>query len=162
MPTIPTQVYDMVGQEFDRRRGVVSTQEFQRWAAAVGDLNPLYFDTDFAQAHGYRDVIMPPLYVGHVMSGVRMLSELRPDGSPLTLGGLALPIAHDRRMAAGDSLDDIRPVYGGDELTAVTRLAAVSTKSGTSSTFVLVQWGTRYSNQDGVLVSDLTSGVILT
>jgi acyl dehydratase len=151
----------MIGREWDRRRAVVSTLEFQRWATAVGDLNRLYFDADFARAHGYRDVIMPPLYIAHVVSGVRRLDDLRPDGAPATVGGLDLLIPHERRMAAGDTLEASGPVYGGDELTSVTRLHAVSAKDGRSGPFVLVEWRTRYTNQHGCTVSELTSGVIL-
>ena len=40
------------------RSGVVVKRAFQDWAAAVGDLNPLYFDEAFARSAGHRE--MPP------------------------------------------------------------------------------------------------------
>jgi acyl dehydratase len=161
MLAIPSAVRELIGREADRRRAVVSTLEFQRWAAAVGDHNPLYFDADFARAHGYRDVVMPPLYIGNLMSGVRRLDDLRPDGSPASIGGLDVPIPHERRMAAGTTVESFRPVYGGDEVTAVTRLRDVASKDGRSGPFVLVEWHTRYTDQYGRAVAELTSGVIL-
>ena len=60
----------MVGRELDRAEGVVTQREFQRWAAAVGDRNPLYFDREYARAHGYPDLVMPPMYLQHVPAGV--------------------------------------------------------------------------------------------
>jgi acyl dehydratase len=161
MPAIPSAVRALVGREVDRRRAVVSTLEFQRWAAAVGDHNPLYFDADFARAHGYRDVVMPPMYVGNLTSGVRHLDDLRPDGSPVSIGGLDVPIPHERRMAAGTTVESLRPVYGGDEITAVTRLGDMVMKEARSGPFVLVELYTRYTHQDGRTVYELTSGVIL-
>lgn len=32
--------------------GEVYRRDWQRWAAAVGDHNPLWFDPDYAQQHG--------------------------------------------------------------------------------------------------------------
>ena len=45
--------------------GEVYRRDWQRWAAAVGDHNPLWFDSDYAQQHGYRDIICPPVPGGH-------------------------------------------------------------------------------------------------
>src|SRR5690242_11409478 len=87
----------LIGAELFRRRGTVVRREFQRWAAAVGDRNPLYFDGEFARAHGYRDVIAPPLFLPVVTLGVADLGALRPDGVP---GGFlgAVPLPHTPRL----------------------------------------------------------------
>ncbi len=61
--------------------GEVNRRDWQRWAAAVGDHNPLWFDPEFARAHGYRDVICPPLFLQYAILGVSALGDLRPDGS---------------------------------------------------------------------------------
>jgi acyl dehydratase len=72
----------MVGTVTGRAEGRVDKRDFQRWAAAVNDRNPLYFDVGFARACGYRDVIAPPLYVQNSALGVADLGRLRPDGTP--------------------------------------------------------------------------------
>src|SRR5580693_8527215 len=77
---IPDEARARIGAEGARAQGRVIKLEFQRWAAAVKDRNPLYFDADFARAHGYRDVVMPPMYIGSVTAGVADLDTLRPDG----------------------------------------------------------------------------------
>ena len=61
--------------------GEVYRRDWQRWAAAVGDHNPLWFDPDYARQHGYRDIICPPLYLQYAILGVAALGDLRPDGS---------------------------------------------------------------------------------
>ena len=97
---IPDEARARIGSETARASGRVVKQEFQRWAAAVKDRNPLYFDADFARAHGYRDVIAPPLYVQYVTLGVTDLATLRPDGTPGgQAGDIPLP-ACPRRMEA--------------------------------------------------------------
>ena len=40
--------------------GEVYRRDWQRWAAAVGDHNPLWFEPDYARKHGYRDIVCPP------------------------------------------------------------------------------------------------------
>ena len=84
----------------------VNRREWQRWAAAVGDHNPLWFDPDYARAQGYRDVIAPPLFLQYAVLGVTPLDGLRPDGSSgAASGSLAFPKA-PRRMAH-DALEEI-------------------------------------------------------
>jgi len=68
----------LIGTEVSRATGTVVKRDFQRWAAAVGDRNPLYFDEGYARAQGYRDVVMPPLFLSYVTAGVMDLAQLRP------------------------------------------------------------------------------------
>ena len=43
--------------------GVVDPLWSQRYAAAIDDMNPLYFDEVYARSHGYRGIIAPPNYL---------------------------------------------------------------------------------------------------
>jgi acyl dehydratase len=142
----------MIGQEVARQSGVVSRKEAQRFAAAVGDLNPLYFDDEAARAQGYRDVITPPLFLSHVLQGVTRLDALRPDGVPAEAGG-DLPLRAQRLMAGGEEYEFLEPIYPGDTISATTRIQNIEEKSGRSGGFVLVTRETVYTNQDGVLVA---------
>ncbi len=56
--------------------GEVNRRDWQRWAAAVGDHNPLWFDPEYARAQGYRDIICPPLYLQYAILGVTPLDEV--------------------------------------------------------------------------------------
>ena len=91
--------------------GEVYRRDWQRWAAAVGDHNPLWFDPDYARAHGYRDITCPPLYLQYAVLGAAALGDLRPDGSSgAVTGSLAFPKA-PRRMAGGETTIFHRPAY---------------------------------------------------
>ena len=140
--------------------GEVNRRDLQRWAAAVGDHNPLWFDTEYAQANGYRDVICPPLYLQYAVLGVTALDDLRPDGSSGAVSGsLAFPRA-PRRMAGGESTTFHLPAYHLDEITMVRTIASIDEKQGRSGSFVLVTWHTVYRNQHQQLVAEATTSMI--
>jgi acyl dehydratase len=148
---------EQVGAEIARATGRVSRRDFQRWAAAVGDHNPLYFDAEYARAAGYRDVVAPPAYVQYATLGVYSLGGLRPDGIPDAVG-VSLSRC-PRRMAGGDELVIHHPLYDGDELTAVRRIEAIEQKQGRSGSFVLVT--SRVSYQRGTeTVAEIHSTMI--
>jgi acyl dehydratase len=140
--------------------GEVIRRDWQRWAAAVGDDNPLWFDPDYARANGYRDVICPPLYLQYAILGVTPLSSLRPDGSSgATSGSLSFPNA-PRRMAGGESTTFHLPAYHRDEIEMVRTISAIVEKEGRSGRFVLVTWHTMYRNQNRELVAEATTSMI--
>lgn len=140
--------------------GEVDRLQWQRWAASVGDHNPLWFDADHARANGYDDVSCPPLYLQYVVLGVAALDSLRPDGSSGAVsGGLAFPRA-PRRMAGGESTTFHLPAYHRDEIEMVRTIASIVEKQGRSGRFVLVTWHTSYRNQHRDLVAEATTSMI--
>ena len=140
--------------------GEVIRRDWQRWAAAVGDDNPLWFDADYARANGYRDVICPPLYLQYAILGVAPLSGLRPDGSSGAVSGsLSFPDA-PRRMAGGERTTFHLPAYHRDEVEMVRTISAIVEKEGRSGRFVLVTWHTVYRNQNRELVAEATTSMI--
>lgn len=140
--------------------GEVNRRDWQRWAAAVGDHNPLWFDAEYARAQGYRDVICPPLYLQYAVLGVTPLDGLRPDGSSgAASGSLAFPHA-PRRMAGGESTKFFGPAYHGDEIEMVRTIESIVEKQGRSGPFVLVTWRTVYRNQRHELLAEATTSMI--
>lgn len=141
-----------IGQT-EQLRGEVHKKEFQRWAAAVGDLNPLYFDEAFAKLHGHRDVVMPPMFISRVTNGVTFLNELRPDGIS-SRDFPSIPLL-ERSMAGGEEIHFYGHAYPRDELTATRKLVNVEEKRGKSGAFILVTWQTSYVNQQAELLAEL-------
>ncbi len=140
--------------------GEVNRRDWQRWAAAVGDHNLLWFDPEYARAQGYRDIICPPLYLQYAVLGVTALDGLRPDGSSGAMSGsLAFPRA-PRRMAGGESTSFLGPAYHRDEIEMVRTIESIVEKQGRSGTFVLVTWRTVYRNQRDEMIADATTSMI--
>jgi acyl dehydratase len=157
---IDTESTARVGTVAATATGELNRRDWQRWAAAVGDHNPLWFDADYARASGYRDVTCPPLYLQYAVLGVTSLAELRPDGSSgAASGGLAFPRA-PRRMAGGESTTFHLPAYHRDEIEMVRTIESIVEKQGRSGVFVLVTWHTVYRNQHRQLVAEATTSMI--
>jgi acyl dehydratase len=142
----------MVGTVTRRQRGVVSLIEAQRWAAAVGDRNPIYFDDEAARAAGYRGIVTPPLFLPHALHGVVDLARLRVDGIPMVRGS-SIPLKVSRTMFGGEEVEFLLPVYPGDTIAAETRVASIEEKEGSKGPFVLTTTETTYINQDGDVVA---------
>ncbi len=136
----------------------ITERDAQRYALAVDDLNPIYFDESAAHAAGYRTLVAPPTFVGHVVAATRPLSELREDG--LFRGGSKLKLGLPRVMAGGDAWEYLEPAYVGDVVTAESRLAEITQRDGAKGTFVTSVVETVFTNQDGVIVARLRQTAI--
>ena len=157
---VPPEASKLIAAEPVRASGIIDRKQFQRWAAAIKDFNPLYFDASFARAHGYRDVVAPPLYIKYVTLGVADLDELRPDGTPgLGPAEITLP-GCPRRMAGGEQWHFYLPAYHGDLITSARRINGIEEKHGRSGRFVLISSVSTYTNQDSVVVAEVRMSMI--
>ncbi|MGD9895343.1 MAG: MaoC family dehydratase N-terminal domain-containing protein [Dehalococcoidia bacterium] len=142
----------MIGAITRRQQGVVSLLEAQRWAAAVGDRNPIYFDDEAARNAGYRGIVTPPLFLPHALHRVVDLARLRVDGIQVVKGS-SVPLRVSRTMFGGEETEFFLPIYPGDVIEAETRVAAIEVKEGSKGPFVLTTTETTYTNQDGDIVA---------
>jgi acyl dehydratase len=146
------------GDVLEVRSGTVVKRAFQHWAAAVGDLNPLYFDEDYARSLGHRDVVMPPMFISQVTAEVRFLQQLRPDGIPLANSfGLSLP---ERRMAAAEETEFLMTLYPGDYVSSTRRLVGLEQKHGRSGEFTLITIEILYANEGQEPVARSVASII--
>lgn len=148
----PPEAPALVGQRVaGPLQATMTAKESQRYAQAVGDLNPVYFDEAAAQAAGYRTLVCPPTFVEHALVVGRSLDELRVDGLFQADDGPDLGLK--RVMFAGQEWDWLAPVHVGDTITAEQRLAGIEQKSGSKGPFVLVTWEWTYTDQEGQVVA---------
>ena len=129
----------------------ITAKESQRYAQAVGDLNPIYFDEAAAISAGYRTLVAPPTFLDHVTVPGRPLDDLRVDGLFSSTGSVDLGLK--RVMFGGQEWDFVAPAHVGDTVTATQRLAGIDAKEGGKGPFVLVTWETSYTDQDGNLLA---------
>jgi acyl dehydratase len=163
MPSlVPDETRALIGQRLANPISrYLSLEEGQRFAYAADDLNPIYFDEAAAKAAGYRACVIPPTFLGWAIGGFGPLTALRPDGL-YGAGSDARRITLNvkRSMAGGDEWDILAPVYGGDTITAETRLKSLEEKEGGSGPFVLQVTETTYTNQHGEVVARARSSGI--
>jgi acyl dehydratase len=149
---IPDETMAMVGHLLsDPVTVVIEARESQRYAMAVGDESPVYFDEDAARAAGHRTIIAPPTFVTHAIVPPRPNGQLRTDGLWRTGDGVRLEVS--RMMFGGEEWDFLEPVCVGDAITAETRLAALDQKDGSKGPFVRVVRETTFTRDDGVAVA---------
>ena len=131
---------------------VITAEGSQRYAHAVGDRNPIYFDLEAAHVAGYRDLVVPPTYVQYALLRSRPLEEVREDG--LFAGKRsAMVLRVSRTMFGGEEWDFLGPVHVGDRITATGRLAGLDEKQGSKGPFVRITRETTYTNQFGEVVA---------
>ncbi|MED6303942.1 MAG: MaoC family dehydratase N-terminal domain-containing protein [Actinomycetota bacterium] len=129
----------------------IDRREAQRYAYAVGDENPLYFDEKAAHAAGYRTITVPPLFITHALVLPKPANTLREDGLYEDTTSVQLEVS--RMMFGGEEWDFIEPVCVGDEITATTRLADLDQKEGSKGPFVRLVRETTFVNQDEQVVA---------
>ena len=129
----------------------IDRREAQRYAYAVGDENPLYFDEKAAHSAGYRTITVPPLFITHALVRPQPADTLREDGLYEDTTSVQLEVS--RMMFGGEEWDFIEPVCVGDEITATTRLADLDQKEGSKGPFVRLVRETTFVNQDEQVVA---------
>lgn len=150
---IPAEARAMVGQSLsDDVEGEVTAKEAQRFAQAVDDLNPLYFDDAYARAAGYERAVAPPLFFNVAITASLPLAQTREDGI-FRSRQRGIPLKVKRTMFGGEDVEFHAPVYPGDRLTAETTLESVEQKEGGSGPFVLSVRKLTIRNQDGAIVA---------
>ena len=103
----------------------------RRFAEALGETNPIYFEEAAARAAGYRNVVAPPTFPTSLRAG----GDLR-EGLMLSPG--------KHLLQAEQSFEYARPIVAGDKLTVKSRIAEVAqraTPSGPTDVVVIEDEG---------------------
>jgi len=93
----------------------MSREKVREYAQAIGDTNPIYYDVAAARAQGHPDLLLPP-------TGASIFA-LRPIADLLLAQSTNVNVA---RLVHGEQeYEFVAPVYAGDTLTTVARIADV-------------------------------------
>ena len=126
------------GRTFEHHWGrTLNEGDNSLFSTATLAYNPLYFNAEYARAHGHPATVIDPFLVLCTVVGLSVedLSEA---------GGPFLGI---------DELSFHRPVYPGDTLTARSEVVSAR-ESASQPAFGVVTWHTEAFNQRGELVVD--------
>jgi acyl dehydratase len=148
-PRLPTPEELDARPESVRVLGEITPLMIQRFAATVGDDNPLYLDAGHARAAGYRNIVAPPTFVAAVLGweagpGEQALME---DGSD---AALVIPETIGYRfVGGGQSLTFFEPLCAGDVVRARKRLAEVYERDARSGTLTFLVFETVFETDHG-------------
>jgi acyl dehydratase len=129
--------------------GEITALMFQRYAIAVGDLNPIYFDDAAARAAGYPGIVAPPNFLTSVLGWQPGPAEpdLLDDG---TEPGMLVPELRGLRlMGGGNELTFGKPVRPGAIVTARRKLVDLYRREAKFGELIFSISDVVYTDQDG-------------
>jgi acyl dehydratase len=148
---IPEEAKQFIGRTDPPIIRHVEKGAIRRYAEAVGNDNPLYYDEEYARESPYGSIIAPPGFFGW------------PTKTPCSCTGLAEIVGElqaalarggfPRILDGGISYDFFLPVRAGDILTATPKVTGLSEKEGKSGNMIVCYFETTYVNQNGDLVA---------
>jgi acyl dehydratase len=129
-----------IGLESPPQSVAVEAGQLRFFAQATGEINPIYFDEDRAQAAGHRAILAPPTYLF-------CLGSLAPVGMS-TMARLGLDMG--RVLHGEQSFTHREAIYAGDVITLKARISDIYDKRDGALDFIVED--TQATNQDGVVV----------
>lgn len=135
----------------------VLARDIRRYALAIDDLNPIYFDENAAKAGKHRGLVAPPGYVSWavgVPGSEKAADELGEDGLATFVGVPDVPDAWALGwVRGGEELEFFKPVYVHDVVTVKGRITEMNEKDGKSGQLIFVTSEFVYTNQNGEVLA---------
>jgi acyl dehydratase len=113
-----------------------------KFARAIGETNPLYFDDGYARTTRFGGIIAPPTYASCFITPLLPGEMFELDLPPLA-----------KALHTDDIAENHLPIRPGDVLTTVARYADVFIKQGRSGSILFQAADLIVTNQDGQRVA---------
>jgi acyl dehydratase len=140
-----------VGVEHTEELGEISPILVKRFAAAIGEQNPLYTDSAHARALGYADVIAPPNFLTAVItwSPGAPYEQLRTDGTEADTHLPGVPAQGVRIMGGGEEMTFVKPVVAGTVVMRTTVLLDVTERTSRQGPMLIARYQDTYADTSG-------------
>jgi len=151
-----------VGRVVDSSVFEIEKEPIRRFADAVGDMNPLYWDEAYARRSRYGSVIAPPGFISSLwFSGrpVKWGPKERPSealGPPALMEAL-VQAGYKRILDTGIDYDFLEPVKAGDTISLTSVVKDIMERSSKEGKSAFVVTETTYTNQSGQVVAKVRS-----
>jgi len=154
---LPEEVTKFIGQSIGTTIFEVEKEPIRRFADAVDDPNPLYWDEEYAKKSRYGSIIAPPGFISAPWFANRptkwpkrgattVETELGPAPALTEIG-------YNRLLDGGMEYEFFCPVKAGDTITASTVIKDIIERTGTAGKLAFVIREITYTNQDGAVVA---------
>jgi acyl dehydratase len=119
---ITDEMRKSIGIESEPTIVEIEKEPIRRFAAAMGNPNPLHFDEEYAKKHGFRSIVAPPgfnpLYFFHIKTAEPQ-EEAREIRSRFTHG-----------LNGGGEYEFFQPIQAGDILSITHRTSDIYERDG--------------------------------
>lgn len=135
----------------------VLARDIRRYALAIDDDNPIFFDEKAAKAGRYGGLTAPFNYISWsvgVPGAEKPTKELGEDGLSSFVGIPDIPNAFSLGwVRGGEELEFFKPIYVNDRVTVNGKVTGMSEKAGKSGTLIFVTSEFTYTNQKDELLA---------
>ena len=140
-----------VGVEHEELLGEISATLTRRYAAAVGDSDPLYHDAAYAKSLGYANVVAPANFLPGVIcwSEGATYDRLREDGTEADTHLPGVPAKGVRVMGGGEEMHFTRPVVAGTVVSRRTVLLDVTPRDTKQGLMLVARYQDEYVDEGG-------------
>ena len=146
---IPDAALKLIGVE-KRQEYLVTKKDIKRFAQAIGDPNPLYYDEAYAKTTRFKSIVAPPLF-GQTFGFEDVSPEqLLPDGSPVEA---AVPIPAKKLVGGGSVFENFTRFKPGDKMVVVSKIKDIYTKQGKKGCLYFIVHETSFYNQRNELAA---------
>ena len=156
---LPEEVTKLIGQGAGMRIFEVEKGAIKKFADAVDDRNPLYWDEEFARNSRYGSIIAPPGFFGWPTKWARestfpLSSEgAEPAGAIVDPRAVLAEAGYSRVLDGGMEYEFFSPVRAGDTLVASSMIKDIVEREGKTGKMAFLFIETTYTNQNGDLVA---------
>ena len=161
---LPEEVTNMIGKVTGVAVREVEKGAIKRFADAVDDRNPLYWDEEYARNSRYGAIIAPPGFFGWPTNwppGITFLQNpdvsAEPSKEGESLRDTLYKLGYTLGLDGGMEYEFFIPIRVGDTLTAETRVKDIVEREGKSGKMVFLFTETTFTNQNGAIVAKATS-----
>jgi acyl dehydratase len=136
----------VVGQVTSFSLGRIDSLWTQRYAMAIDDLDPVYFDDEAAKKRGLLGIIAPPNY----LTTIRTAPQAGPSEEELLADGTSIQTKPEipglQVMGGGQSIEFFSPVYCGEEISCDKQVKSITKRASKNGELVVLEEEFLYRN----------------
>ena len=145
------EITRLIGKGGDTQIFEVEKGAIKKYADAVEDLNPLYWDEEYAGNLKYGSITAPPGFFGWPTKWARKTAFFF--ATTVELEMAMTKAGYKRTIDGGIEYQFFTPVRAGDTLSASSVIKDIAERKGRTETMAFVVTETTYTNQNGDLVA---------
>ena len=149
---IPEEATKWIGKADPPRVFEVEKGAIKKYADAVGDRNPLYWDEEYARNSKYGSTIAPPGFVGWPVKWTEAMPFISTGGIMDALTEVMAKEGCPFILDGGAELEFKFPVRGGDILVSSSKLANIRERDSKGTRMFFCTFENEFINQNGAVV----------
>jgi acyl dehydratase len=162
---LPDELKQFIGLSVDTSVIEIEKEPIRRFADAVGETNPLYWDEEYARKSRHGGIVAPPGFLSSLWFSGRPVKWGPKERPTESLGPPALMAAlekagYTRILDTGIDYDFYGMVKAGQTITAVSVVKDIMERSAKEGKVIFLVTETTYTDEDGKLAAKARSMTI--